>query len=129
MRKLFYIFIIMAFLGGVVVWEQISVVKYLNDISDIAQEIEILAMDNQNINTTLMLEKVEKLETIWLKHESILCMFANHKDMQDMAVEIAKMKANVAVNQYEDFHASLNVVIYYTDSYTHFMGVSFQNIL
>ena len=42
--------------------------------------------------------------------------------------ELSKLRANSNVNQYEDFCSSLSVIIFFTEKYSHIMGISFQNI-
>ena len=127
MKKLTIIFLVL-FLAGVIVWEQLSVSAYLDEVRDITDNLTEMVSGSEQINTTRVLEEVDRLDQVWKKHENILCLLANHKDMQDLSVEIARMRACVSVNQFEDFKASLSIIIYFTDAYHHFMGISFQNI-
>lgn len=128
MRRITACILVFIVLIGLCVWEQTSVNIYLENVYNMAKELQILTLDDETINTTEILEKVEHLEEMWESHESILCLFANHKDMKDLSIEIEKMKGNVEMNQYEDFQASLNVVMFLSTTFHHFMGFSFQNI-
>ena len=127
MRKIAMLVLLLV-LVGIIVWEQLSVNSYLNEIKDITDRLTIMVSGNEQINTTEILEQVDNLEDVWNKHESILCLLANHKDMQELSVEIARMRACVSVNQFEDFKASLSIIIYFSEAYHHFMGISLQNI-
>ena len=127
MRKIAMLVLLLV-LVGIIVWEQLSVNSYLNEIKDITDRLTIMVSENEQINTTEILEQVDNLEDVWNKHESILCLLANHKDMQELSVEIARMRACVSVNQFEDFKASLSIIIYFSEAYHHFMGISLQNI-
>ena len=127
MKKIAMLALLLA-LFGIIVWEQLSVNSYLDEIRDITDKLTIMVSGNEQINTTQVLEEVDRLEDIWNKHENILCLLANHKDMQELSVEIARMRACVSVNQFEDFKASLSIIIYFSEAYHHFMGISLQNI-
>lgn len=128
MKKLIAMIFLFLFLIGVIIWEQISVDHYLQDVKKITDSLTEIVAESEQINTTKVLEKVDHLDEVWKKHESILCLLANHKDMQELSIEIERMRACVAVNQFEDFKASLSIIIYFTEAYHHFMGISFQNI-
>ena len=128
MKKAIGMICLLLFLVGIIVWEQISVSVYLTDIKNITDNLSEMVAGSEQINTTQVYEEVEHLEEVWKKHESILCLVANHKDMQDLSIEIERMKACVSVNQFEDFKASLTIIMYFTEAYNHFMGISFQNI-
>lgn len=128
MKKAIGMICLLLFLVGIIVWEQISVSVYLTDIKIITDNLSEMVAGSEQINTTQVYEEVEHLEEVWKKHESILCLVANHKDMQDLSIEIERMKACVSVNQFEDFKASLTIIMYFTEAYNHFMGISFQNI-
>lgn len=127
MKKIAMLALLLA-LVGIIVWEQLSVNSYLDEIRDITDKLTIMVSGNEQINTTQVLEEVDRLEDIWNKHENILCLLANHKDMQELSVEIARMRACVSVNQFEDFKSSLSIIIYFSEAYHHFMGISLQNI-
>ena len=127
MKKIAMLALLLA-LFGIIVWEQLSVNSYLDEIRDITDKLTIMVSGNEQINTTQVLEEVDRLGDIWNKHENILCLLANHKDMQELSVEIARMRACVSVNQFEDFKASLSIIIYFSEAYHHFMGISLQNI-
>ena len=128
MKKAIGMFCLLLFLAGIIVWEQISVSIYLADIKNITDNLSEMVAGSEQINTTQIYEEVEHLEEVWKKHEGVLCLVANHKDMQDLSIEIERMKACVSVNQFEDFKASLAIIMYFTEAYHHFMGISFQNI-
>ena len=51
-----------------------------------------------------------------------------HKDMKEMGIEIQRMIIYSATNQHEEFKASLCLVILYSETFDHFMGISLQNI-
>lgn len=128
MKKLIFMIFVVLVLIGVAVWEQITVTNYLEDIKEKTLAIINVTAGLEDINTTEIIDMVNDLEITWKHHEEILCIIANHKDMQDLCIEIEKLRANIEVNQYEDFSAGLKVIYHLTEDYHYIMGVSWQNI-
>lgn len=128
MKKFITILIVVLILAGAVTFEQITINNYLNEIKDITYELITLTTGTENIQTPEIKEKVDNLKQTWIHHEEVLCIFANHKDMRDLCIEIQKLEGNIEVNQYEDFTASLRVIYHLTDDYHKIMGTSWQNI-
>ena len=128
MKKFITILIVVLILAGAVTFEQITINHYLNEIKDMTYELITLTTGTENIQTPEIKEKVDNLKQTWIHHEEVLCIFANHKDMRDLCIEIQKLEGNIEVNQYEDFTASLKVIYHLTDDYHKIMGTSWQNI-
>ncbi len=128
MKKFITILIVVLILAGAVTFEQITINNYLNEIKDMTYELITLTTGTENIQTPEIKEKVDNLKQTWIHHEEVLCIFANHKDMRDLCIEIQKLEGNIEVNQYEDFTASLKVIYHLTDDYHKIMGTSWQNI-
>lgn len=128
MKKLITIIIVVLILLGAVIFEQITINNYLNEIQDMTEELITISTGTENIQTDEIREKVATLKETWIHHEEVLCIFANHKDMRDLCIEIQKLEGNIEVNQYEDFTASLRVIYHLADDYHKIMGTSWQNI-
>lgn len=128
-KKYLYLFIIFAFLVSICFWEEILVRQSLSEIDDRVSEIQTTVADKEYINTYEILMMVENLEEHWHKSEKELCILVNHKDIEDIGMEIARLKSTIATNQIEDFNASLSLVIFFTETYHHVMGTSMQNLL
>lgn len=129
LKKYIYLLIIILFLVGVCIWEDLSVNIYLQQIDDAVAEIQALVADKDAINSYDILMTVENLEEMWIKNENNLCILVNHKDIEDIGMEIAWLKSTIATNQIEDFNASLSLVRFFTETYHHVMGTSIQNLL
>lgn len=128
-KKYLYLFIIFAFLVSICFWEEILVRQSLSEIDDRVSEIQTTVADKEYINTYEILMMIENLEENWHKSEKELCILVNHKDIEDIGMEIARLKSTIATNQIEDFNASLSLVIFFTETYHHVMGTSMQNLL
>lgn len=129
LKKYIYLLIIILFLVGVCIWEDLSANIYLQQIDDAVAEIQALVADKDAINSYDILMMVENLEEMWIKNENNLCILVNHKDIEDIGMEIARLKSTIATNQIEDFNASLSLVRFFTETYHHIMGTSIQNLL
>lgn len=128
MKRLFFIILISVFLVGVCVTEEILVQFTLNEINNQGNAIFASVKDLDNINTDEILTKTRELNKFWTKYESAICFFVNHKDMHEMGNEIIKMISYCKNNIKEEFTTSLELVLYYTSTFHHIMGVSLENI-
>ena len=129
MKRLLSIIIISLFLVSVCVLEEILVKSTLKDLNQKSTQIYTYADSLTNLNEVELLNYVNDLNAYWTTNEDLLCFFVNHKDMHEMGNEINKMLSFARSNTKEEFIASLNLVIYYTTTFNHIMGVSLQNIL
>ena len=128
MKKLVTIICVVLILAGAVVWEDITIRTYLDEIKQKTEYIIELSSGKDDIQTEEIIKSVQELKQTWIHHEQILSMFSNHKDMRDLCIEIQKLQGNIEVNQYEDFTAGLKVISHLTDDYKSIMGTSWQNI-
>lgn len=128
MKKFITIIAVVLILTGAVVWEQITINNYLDEVHTKTYELIELSSGKENIQTDEIKEKVKDLRETWIHHEEVLCIFANHKDMRDLCIEVQKLEGNIEVNQYEDFTASLKVIYHLSEDYHKIMGTNWQNI-
>ena len=128
-KKYFHLLLIIIFLVGCCLVEEIIVTTYLDDIDQQVSEIQAYVKDKEQLNTNELLFLVENLDDSWSKKEYVLCMLVNHKDIEDIGIEIARLKSNLATSQIEDFNASLSLIRFYTKNYHHIMGTNLYNIL
>ena len=128
MKKLLCILIITAFLVGCCITEEILVKKTLAEIDKQGNDLYVYALEQENINTDEILAQTRELNQFWLKYEDALCFFVNHKDMHEMGNELIKMISYAKNNIKEEYLTSLELVIYYSSTFHHIMGVSFENI-
>ncbi|MBO7526793.1 MAG: DUF4363 family protein [Clostridia bacterium] len=89
----------------------------------------IIIPEYENINNKEIILKTNELNDFWDKYENLLCFFINHKDMQEMGIELKKMQSYAEYNVKEEYFTSLNLVIHYTDTFNHIMGLSLQNLI
>ncbi len=73
-------------------------------------------------------EKAKELESYWQAKESIICTFVNHKEIEDVGIEINKLQTAVKQNNREAFIESLNLIFFYLDGYEHVIGINLQSI-
>ncbi|MCM1324961.1 MAG: DUF4363 family protein [Acetobacter sp.] len=122
--------LIFLFLIGICILEEVyvsnSLTKVQNDCFQIEKELERNEDVLLSMNMTLL---VDNLEYHWDKNESDLCYMVNHKSIQEIGQEIAKMKSYIANDDIDAFKVSIEAIKYYCHSYLHFMGANLHNIL
>ena len=128
-KRMIAVIIIGLVLIGICIWEQVMVDSYLNDIYNQALYIQEYVEGMESVKDPKLMTLVEEMEEDWIKHEELLCFIVNHKDIDELTVEISRLKANIEGDQSQDFKSGINVIIHYTEAYHHIMGVSIQNIL
>ena len=127
-KRYIYVICIALVLLAVCVTEQIMINKFLGTMENkVASLIEFVG-EREDINTNEIYEKVVDMEETWDGYEGALCFFVNLKDIEDLGIELTKMKVYVVENNVVEFKASLALMLYYIDGYYNVMGISFENI-
>lgn len=127
-KRLTSVLIIIAILIGMCVWEQLVVDMYLKDVYNQALSLQEYVEDYTDVNLPDVETKVFDLERAWAHHEDVLCFLVNHEVIKDMSTEISKLKSYMETNQEQDFKATISVLLHYTHSFRHVMGISLQNL-
>ncbi len=128
MKKAIHISIIILFLIGICITEQILYQKYFEETTKRVEELRLVAETSTDINTEEIISRTNDLEDYWTKKESVLCTFINHKEIEDIGVEISKLKSAIKENEKHVFVESLNLISFYLKSYEHMIGINAQNI-
>ncbi len=132
MRKsvIISIIVITLFLIGICIYEDVAVTDGLKQVNENCMAIEELIENiEDDIKTMQVVMAVENLEYEWLKSEARMCYLVNHKNIQEIGVEISKLQGFLENNELNDFKSSLDAIKFYSHSYLHFMGASLHNIL
>ena len=101
----------------------------LEDVRSYCYQIETSVEENDGILNNDVAHLLENMEDRWFKYEYNLCYMVNHKSIQEIGVEISKMKTYMEEGDKKEFMASLELIKLYEEQYHHFMGASFHNIL
>ncbi len=131
MRKfvIFSVIFIFLFLVGICVFEDLVVTSGVRNVNEDCMEIEEMVEGLEDIRTMEIVMAVENLEYAWTRNEGSMCYLVNHKSIQEIGVEISKLKGFLENNELNDFKSSLDAIKFYSHSYLHFMGASLHNIL
>lgn len=126
--KIVLIFIFL-FLVFITVYEEVLTSNSLNKINSycFVLEEEIEGLDD--IRTLKLSLLVDNMQYDWQKDEGMMCYLVNHKSIQEIGAELAKMKNYLGENDVKEFKASLEAIKFYSESYLHFMGANVHNIL
>ena len=132
MRKfvIINIIIIVLFLIGICVYEDQVVTFGVRQVNEDCMAIEEMIENiEDDIRTMNVVMAVQNLEYNWKKNEGKMCYLVNHKNIQEIGVEISKLQGFLENNELNDFKSSLDAIKFYSHSYLHFMGASLHNIL
>ncbi len=131
MKLFHYINFILIFivLIAICVVEEVLVSRSLSTIHDRVLSIEKVVAMKEDIQNMDIVMEIENLEYYWNQDEKKLCYLVNHKSIQEIGVEIAKLKLYIADNDIPAFKVSLEEIKYYCHSYLHFMGANIHNVL
>ena len=128
MKKAINVIILVLLLISTCITEQVLADSYLDGVKKRVEEIRIEYLETNNVNNTMLISKTNELENYWQNKEEILCNFVNHKDIEDIGVEITKMKNALKEENKKSFSESLDLVKFYVEGYKHIIGISLQNI-
>ncbi|MBP3619301.1 MAG: DUF4363 family protein [Clostridia bacterium] len=127
--KYFSLAVVLFLLIGISVVEDRLVVSSLKEVKRICYEIESVAEENGGIVNGEVASLVDNLEYSWTKNESKLCFLVNHKSIEQLGIEIVRLKTYIDEEEEIEFFVSLEIIKHYVETFQHFMGASFHNIL
>ncbi len=128
MKRLIGILIISLALITACIFEELYVSKTIKDIKTKGTELMSLASGQKDINTEEIISISSRMAEEWKHKEPILCYLINYKDMSEMSNEIVRLNSYCQSNIKEEFVASLELVLYYCDTFNHITGFNLQNI-
>lgn len=121
--------LIALFLIGISITEEVITSKALDAVNDDCYLLEQSIEGLDNIKMASLVLLVDNMEYDWRKNEGMMCYLVNHKSIQEIGAELAKMKNYLGENDIKEFKASLEAIKFYSESYLHFMGANIHNIL
>lgn len=121
--------LIVILLAGICVLEDVMVSNSLKEMQSICFEIEGKLENYNDLKNMDIVLSIDNLEYRWNKDEASLCYMVNHKSIQEIGQEIAKLKLYISGNDIEAFKVSLEEIKFYCHSYLHFMGANIHNVL
>lgn len=127
--KIISIVSIVLILIALCVLEDRLVVGSLDTVKKYCYEIETVAEANGGIVNGEVAGLVDNLEYSWKQNESSLCFLVNHKSIEQLGVEIVRLKTYIDEEEQIEFFTSLEIIKHYVENFQHFMGASFHNIL
>ena len=131
MKAFHYINFILILLVLIVICiaEDLVVSSSLKEVQARCYEIEALLADKDDLKNMDITLAIDNLEFIWTEDETSMCFLVNHKNIQEIGQEIAKLKLYIPANDIDAFKVSLEEIKFYCHSYLHFMGANLHNVL
>ncbi|MBP3431491.1 MAG: DUF4363 family protein [Clostridia bacterium] len=127
--RLISVFLLVAVLTFICVIEDRLVFSSLNAVNNYCYEIESAVDKNGGIVNGEVASLVDNMEYEWKENEKKLCFLVNHKSIEQLGVEIVRLKTYIDEEEPIEFYVSLDIVKNYVETFQHFMGASFHNIL
>lgn len=121
--------VILLLLIGICILEEIIVSSSLKEVQARCYEIEMFLADKDDLLNMEVVMQIDNLEYVWKEDESAMCFLVNHKNIQEIGQEIAKLKLYIANNDVDAFRVSIEQIKFYCHSYLHFMGANLHNVL
>ena len=121
--------LILLVLIGICIAEDLVVSSSLKEVQARCYEIEALLADKDGLKNMDITLAIDNLEFIWTEDEASMCFLVNHKNIQEIGQEIAKLKLYIPANDIDAFKVSLEEIKFYCHSYLHFMGANLHNVL
>ena len=129
MKKAIHIGIIILFLIAICSTEQILAQTYLKETKEKATEILEIFENNETEDLKSILEtKTNELDKFWKQKENVLCSFINHTEIEEIGVEITKLKSALEENEKHVYLESLLQIHYYLYAYQHVIGINMQSL-
>ena len=126
--KIVSVVVIVGILTAICVIEDRLVITSLEKVNDYCYEIEEVVKKNGIVNGEVA-SLVGNLEYNWKENENVLCFLVNHKSIEQMAIEIVRLKTYIDEEEPIEFLVSLELIKHYVETFQHFMGANFHNIL
>ena len=127
--KLIAILLIVGLLIAICVIEDRLVINSLDKVNKFCYEIENAVDKNGGIVNGEVASLVDNLEYSWKENEGKLCFMVNHKSIEQLGVEIVRLKTYIDEEEPIEFRVSLDIIKHYVENFQHFMGASFHNVL
>lgn len=122
------VFLLVAIIAACVIEDKL-VVKSLKNVKTYCYQIEDAVDRNDGIVNNEVANLVDNLQYDWAKNEKKLCLLVNHKSIEQLAVEVVRLKTYIDEEEEIEFFTSLEIIKNYVETFQHFMGASFHNIL
>ena len=95
-KKIINVIIILFIIVTLCVVEQVLAQQYLRDLNTKTSYIQSILPTAENLNSNEIPYYTDELHTYWDAKKNILSTFVNHKDIEDIGIEINKMKTAIS---------------------------------
>lgn len=127
--KMVSFLVIVGLIVTICVVEDKLVADSLMKVKTYCYQIEMASEQEGGITSGQVASLVDNLENSWKKNEGKLCFLVNHKSIEQLGVEIVRLRTYIDEEEEIEFFTSLEIIKQYVETFQHFMGASFHNIL
>ena len=123
MKRGVCIVIISLFLIGFSVFEGVFTKNVVNNMEKSANEIVLLLENGEQVKT-----KVDELNDYWKQKESMICLFINHKDMEEIGRALKKAQAHLENEDKQSALIEMKSLVDEVSAFKHVSEFNIQNI-
>ncbi|MBE7075733.1 MAG: DUF4363 family protein [Clostridiales bacterium] len=126
--RLVSICVLILSLAAICIVEDKLVDTALARVENMCVEIELAVEKNEGIVNGEVASLVDNLEYFWNKQESVMCFVVNHKTIEQLGVEIVRLKTYIDEEEQIEFYVSLEIIKHYIETFQHVMGANLHNV-
>lgn len=129
MKKIISILIIFAILATVCVFEEVFIHKFINQFSSLTVQVSSQLEENdENINVSIVKEKLSNLENYWNSNKNKFCYLVMYDKIKMIDEGVAKLEIAIKHNDSALAQENIAVIECYTESLHYIMGFNINNL-
>ena len=124
-KKFIAILVLMAFLAGIVTFEQIYIDT---SVATMKQEINVLISNLEEENLANSTAQAEKIVKMWQEREMIICLFVDYRDIEQIGKQSDLVLSHLKNSDFELAKVECNTLKKVLDTFGNMVNIDWQNI-
>ncbi len=124
-KKFIAILVLMAFLAGIVTFEQIYIDT---SVATMKQEINVLISSLEEENLADSTAQAEKIVKMWQEREMIICLFVDYRDIEQIGKQSDLVLSHLKNSDFELAKVECNTLKKVLDTFGNMVNIDWQNI-
>ncbi len=125
-KKIIMVLVLVLVLGGIVVWEQVYTDSSINTM---LENIEVLETGLNEENLESSKSMAEKIVKDWDKRESIICLFVDFRDIEQIGRQADLVLSHLNNQDFELARVECNTLQRVVETFRDMVRVDITNIL
>lgn len=124
-KKFIAILVLMAFLAGIVTFEQIYIDT---SVATMKQEINVLISSLEEENLADSTAQAEIIVKMWQEREMIICLFVDYRDIEQIGKQSDLVLSHLKNSDFELAKVECNTLKKVLDTFGNMVNIDWQNI-